>query len=556
MIHTGPIEFKATLGESREPHQWYLAASRAVSREKVTVQLTGEEVARILGLENVRIAIKELFGITFATHAEAQETIRQLTERVATLQRVCDDTQRPRTLGEHDAKCQQEIWGMFDKNMSFGQIRDEIARLLKHDKNIQRVAAGARVQSRFDEALVVALREPTLADALNIMATWDNERAVRQALRNVGPDARTETSHGGLWDTTFKYCFERVLAQWRPGSVNDAATEKIAGRERSAASLWRLLDDIDSLADAIKPDTLEDYKRLHQRALHIALQRHKYLKTDGYKLTWPDGETAERKSNYMFTEIPEHDPAIYAKYEDLKLTVERALGGEQFMAEFPGHADLGRRIARLRTTAAAARAPKARDVWHIGHTATAVAPVPMLLYCPMCHGKHIDEGEFATRSHHTHACQGYVSIDGTGEGRRRCGHVWRPAIVPTVGVETLPGFLNDPVPANVNPQFPSLSLGNLAAIQRIDLMGLNTLNAMLVRDSELTLVNGQDSNTYWLTFRQDVMGNHKVKFTNLNTEGGVGPTIPTGSGSDVVLQIHCANGQFFLQGETFFDGTP
>ena len=61
----------------------------------------------------------------------------------------------------------------------------------------------------------------------------------------------------------------------------------------------------------------------------------------------------------------------------------------------------------------------------------AVASVPMLLWCPECTIRHIDEGEFATRVHHTHACQ-------------HCGHVWRPAIVPTVGVMFLPGFKNAP----------------------------------------------------------------------------------------------------------------
>lgn len=57
-------------------------------------------------------------------------------------------------------------------------------------------------------------------------------------------------------------------------------------------------------------------------------------------------------------------------------------------------------------------------------------PIPMLLWCPECCDRHIDEGEFATKSHHTHACQ-------------KCGHVWRPAIVPTLGVQFLPGFKND-----------------------------------------------------------------------------------------------------------------
>lgn len=54
-------------------------------------------------------------------------------------------------------------------------------------------------------------------------------------------------------------------------------------------------------------------------------------------------------------------------------------------------------------------------------------PIPMLLTCPSCNARHIDEGEFATRPHHTHACQ-------------TCGMVWRPAIVETVGVQFLPGF--------------------------------------------------------------------------------------------------------------------
>jgi hypothetical protein len=55
------------------------------------------------------------------------------------------------------------------------------------------------------------------------------------------------------------------------------------------------------------------------------------------------------------------------------------------------------------------------------------APIPMLLWCPLCGHRHIDRGAFATRPHHTHACQ-------------HCGHVWRPAIVETVGVAFLPGF--------------------------------------------------------------------------------------------------------------------
>ncbi len=58
-------------------------------------------------------------------------------------------------------------------------------------------------------------------------------------------------------------------------------------------------------------------------------------------------------------------------------------------------------------------------------------PVPMRILCPICGTLHVDEDEFATKVHHTHACQ-------------KCGHVWRPAVVATVGVEFLPGFKNKP----------------------------------------------------------------------------------------------------------------
>jgi hypothetical protein len=54
-------------------------------------------------------------------------------------------------------------------------------------------------------------------------------------------------------------------------------------------------------------------------------------------------------------------------------------------------------------------------------------PIPMRLVCESCGKLHIDEGEFATKPHHTHACQ-------------YCGLTWRPAIPATVGVRFLPGF--------------------------------------------------------------------------------------------------------------------
>lgn len=59
--------------------------------------------------------------------------------------------------------------------------------------------------------------------------------------------------------------------------------------------------------------------------------------------------------------------------------------------------------------------------------------IPLRLACEACGKLHIDEGEFATKLHHTHTCQ-------------FCGLTWRPAIPHTVGVRFLPGFKNDTPP--------------------------------------------------------------------------------------------------------------
>lgn len=62
-----------------------------------------------------------------------------------------------------------------------------------------------------------------------------------------------------------------------------------------------------------------------------------------------------------------------------------------------------------------------------GNREKPLKPIPLILFCFHCGERHIDKGVFATKPHHTHACQS-------------CGVVWRPAIECTVGVEFLPGF--------------------------------------------------------------------------------------------------------------------
>jgi predicted RNA-binding Zn-ribbon protein involved in translation (DUF1610 family) len=57
-------------------------------------------------------------------------------------------------------------------------------------------------------------------------------------------------------------------------------------------------------------------------------------------------------------------------------------------------------------------------------------PINVIMHCPECGSRHIDAGVWASKPHHTHACQ-------------HCGFVWRPMIENSYGVLFLPGFKND-----------------------------------------------------------------------------------------------------------------
>jgi hypothetical protein len=95
---------------------------------------------------------------------------------------------------------------------------------------------------------------------------------------------------------------------------------------------------------------------------------------------------------------------------------------------------------------------RALQTWRsVNEAPTAVAPVdvdltkdiiesiPMILHCPMCYIQHIDDADF--RLHTSHLCT-------------RCGFIWRPADVPTVGVTELKTHGEDD--GDPNDWFPAL----------------------------------------------------------------------------------------------------
>ena len=48
----------------------------------------------------------------------------------------------------------------------------------------------------------------------------------------------------------------------------------------------------------------------------------------------------------------------------------------------------------------------------LGYAEEGTVPIATILHCPWCQAQHIDEGEWATRPHHTHLCA-------------KCGRTWR-----------------------------------------------------------------------------------------------------------------------------------
>lgn len=53
--------------------------------------------------------------------------------------------------------------------------------------------------------------------------------------------------------------------------------------EARAKALWKLLDDIDTLGDSMKPEVTPYFRAVNG----IAEKRHALLKSDGYELTLP-----------------------------------------------------------------------------------------------------------------------------------------------------------------------------------------------------------------------------------------------------------------------------
>lgn len=58
-----------------------------------------------------------------------------------------------------------------------------------------------------------------------------------------------------------------------------------------AEALWQILDDIDTLSDAIRPSDLGGYRAFYEAAMKMAVKRNEILESlDGYTLSVPKEE--------------------------------------------------------------------------------------------------------------------------------------------------------------------------------------------------------------------------------------------------------------------------
>ena len=67
---------------------------------------------------------------------------------------------------------------------------------------------------KIDEATKRACEESSLIEALEWIAVWESERAIKQAVAYVRTGVSTAAPGQG-WDTCFGFCFRHVVEEWK-----------------------------------------------------------------------------------------------------------------------------------------------------------------------------------------------------------------------------------------------------------------------------------------------------------------------------------------------------
>jgi len=112
--------------------------------------------------------------------------------------------------------------------------------------------------TNFEEVLAKALQEPTLPDAISLVCTWENERAVKQAVERPGSG-----SSGRMWDTVFLFCIRKVMQKWYETRGEDPSRWSITD-----SAVKGVLDMCDQILGSGNKDLNKDIESL-KHALEI-----------------------------------------------------------------------------------------------------------------------------------------------------------------------------------------------------------------------------------------------------------------------------------------------
>lgn len=113
----------------------------------------------------------------------------------------------------------------------------------------------------FDDAVRRACEQPTLVDALNWIAIWETERVVAQAKKYFETGVST-ASHGGGWDTCFRYFFKAVLGKYPKDK--DASKKGVVESIRKEV---KFMHNVEQNLDVVlrTPQALENLQRCATR---------------------------------------------------------------------------------------------------------------------------------------------------------------------------------------------------------------------------------------------------------------------------------------------------
>ena len=96
---------------------------------------------------------------------------------------------------------------------------------------------------------------------------------------------------------------EQNLNKPHSQQLNIAGVSNSNSFREMAEKLWDLLDDIDTASDMFKPQDEKSAMAFYKYAMTKQAERHKYFKSDGYKLYTSDEFEQLPKSDQQFGEV-------------------------------------------------------------------------------------------------------------------------------------------------------------------------------------------------------------------------------------------------------------